>query len=54
MDYGQNMEMPWFGDTQPGDTYYYLPLTVNNLGIVDCIDDVVTTHVKRVGAMLLV
>ena len=49
VDYGQNMEIPWFGSTQPGDTYYYSPLTVNNLGIVDCVDDTLTAHVYHEG-----
>jgi hypothetical protein len=35
-DYCQNMEMPFFGKDQPGDTYYYTPKTINLFGIVDC------------------
>jgi hypothetical protein len=35
VDYGQNMDMPFFGSEQPGDTYYCTPKTVKNLGIVD-------------------
>jgi hypothetical protein len=35
VDYAQNMEKPYFGRDQPGDTYYFTPLTVNVLGIVD-------------------
>jgi hypothetical protein len=35
VDYGQNMEMPWLGKAQPGDAYYYTPLHVYNLGIID-------------------
>jgi hypothetical protein len=35
VDYGQNMALPWFGTSQPGDTYYYTPLTIFNLGVVD-------------------
>jgi hypothetical protein len=35
VDYGQNMQLPWFGTSQPGDTYYYTPLTIFNLGVVD-------------------
>jgi hypothetical protein len=35
--YGQNMQLlPWFGTSQPGDTYYYTPLNVFNL--VGCVD----------------
>ena len=26
-DYGQNMEMPAFNKSQPGETYYYSPLS---------------------------
>ena len=37
VDYGQNMEMPCFGSNQPGDTYYFTPLSVYNLGIVNCV-----------------
>jgi hypothetical protein len=35
VDYGQNMELPMFGHEQPGDTYYFSPLTIYNLGVVD-------------------
>ena len=35
VDYGQNMEMPAFNQHQPGETYYYSPLSVYNLGVVD-------------------
>jgi hypothetical protein len=35
VDYGQNMELPYFGHEQPGDTYYFCPLTIYNLGVVD-------------------
>jgi len=34
-DFSQNMELPLFGAEQPGETYYYTPLTVNAFGIVD-------------------
>jgi hypothetical protein len=36
VDYCQNMEMPFFGKDQPGETYYFTPKTINLLGIVDC------------------
>jgi hypothetical protein len=36
VDFCQNMEMPFFGKDQPGDTYYFTPKTINLLGIVDC------------------
>ena len=35
VDYGQNMEMPAFNASQPGETYYYSPLSVYNLGVVN-------------------
>jgi hypothetical protein len=35
VEYGQNMELPIFNSEQPGATYYYSPMTVNNLGMVD-------------------
>jgi hypothetical protein len=35
-DYCQNMEMPFFGKDQPGQTYYYTPKTINLFGVVDC------------------
>ena len=35
VDYAQNMELPWFGETQPGETYYYTPLAIYNFGVVD-------------------
>jgi hypothetical protein len=35
-DYCQNMEMPFFGKDQPGETYYNTPETINLFGIVDC------------------
>jgi hypothetical protein len=35
-DYCQNMEMPFFGKDQPGETYYYTPKTINLFGVVDC------------------
>jgi hypothetical protein len=35
VDYGQNMSLPSFGTSQPGDTYYYYTsLTIFNLGVV--------------------
>ena len=35
VDFGQNMELPVFNTQQPGCTYYYSPLSVYNLGVVD-------------------
>ncbi len=30
------MEMPSFGENQPGDTYYFTLLSVYNVGVVNC------------------
>ena len=35
VDYGQNMELPVFNHNQPGCTYYYPPLGIFNLGVVN-------------------
>ncbi len=35
VDYGQNMELPFVDETQTGDTYYYTPMIVYNLGVVN-------------------
>ena len=35
-DYSQNIELPFFGNSQPGDTYYFSHLKVNVFGVVDC------------------
>ena len=35
VDYGQNMELPVYNKEQPGVTYYYSPLSIYNLGIVN-------------------
>ena len=35
VNYGQNMELPVYNDEQPGCAYYYSPLSVYILGIVN-------------------
>lgn len=35
IDYAQNTYMPHLGDEQPGETYYYSPVNVYTLGIVN-------------------
>ncbi len=35
VDYGQNMQLPVFNQEQPGTTYYYSPVNIYNLGVVD-------------------
>jgi hypothetical protein len=34
-DYSQNLGLPHFGEEQPGDTYYFSPLSVFVFGVVD-------------------
>jgi hypothetical protein len=36
MDYSQNLGLPHFGDEQPGETYYYSPLSIFCFGTIDC------------------
>lgn len=33
---GQNLSLPNFAGEQPGDTYYFSPISVNLFGVVDC------------------
>ena len=35
VDYGQNMELPLYNSKQPGVPYYYSPLSIYNLGVVN-------------------
>ena len=35
VDYGQNMEIPVYKEQQPGCTYYFSPLSMYNLGVVN-------------------
>ena len=35
VDFGQNMELPVYNKEQPGCSYYYSPLGIYNLGMVD-------------------
>ncbi len=48
VDYGQNMELPVYNANQPGCTYYFSPLSVYNLGMVDhahkCANGKVSEH----------
>jgi hypothetical protein len=34
-DYSQNLDLPYLGEHQPGETYYFSPLTVNCFGIAN-------------------
>jgi hypothetical protein len=35
VDYGQNMELPMYNKDQPGCMYYFSPMSIYNLGVVD-------------------
>jgi hypothetical protein len=35
VDYGQNMELPVYNKEQPGCTYFFSPLSIYNLGVVN-------------------
>jgi hypothetical protein len=35
VDYGQNMELPVYNKEPPGCTYYFSPMSIYNLGVVD-------------------
>jgi hypothetical protein len=39
-DYSQNGELPSFGDQQPGEVYYFSPLSINIFGIVNFDKDI--------------
>jgi len=39
MDFCQNLDLPHLGGEQPGDTYYYSPIWLYCLGIVDVAED---------------
>ena len=36
VDYCQNLQLPSFNKDQPGETYFYVPMNVYCLGIVEC------------------
>ena len=44
-DYAQNLDLPHFGGEQPGDTYYYSPLTINVFGVVDYSVEVMDAYI---------
>jgi hypothetical protein len=46
-DYAQNLSIPNFAAEQPGETYYYSPLSCYCFGMVDC-----STNPIRLAAML--
>ena len=48
-DYSQNLQLPHFGEEQPGETYYYCPLNVAAFGVVDCQNDHLSAYVYHEG-----
>ena len=44
-DYCQNLDLPHFGCEQPGETYYYSPLSVSVFGLADHATEVLDAHV---------
>ena len=34
-DYAQNLSLPHYGEEQPGDTYYFTPLSMHVFGLVN-------------------
>jgi hypothetical protein len=49
-DYSQNLNLPHFGSTQPGETYFYSPLTIYLFGVVDTSNnDHLIGHIFREG-----
>lgn len=43
-DFAQNIECPFFGQQQPGQTYYYSPLSLYLFGIVDACQETERLH----------
>jgi hypothetical protein len=49
-DYSQNLNLPHFGSTQPGETYFYTPLILYLFGVVDTSNhDHLIGHLFREG-----
>jgi hypothetical protein len=46
VDYGQNMDMPVFNSNEPGEMYYYSPLSVYNLGVVNAAHVIDNDHLN--------
>jgi hypothetical protein len=47
VDYGQNMELPVYNKEQPGVTYYFSPLSIYNLGMVNHAHEYANGEVKE-------
>ena len=50
MDYCQNLDLPHLGGEQPGDTYYYSPVWLYCLGIVDVSEDQLYAYIYEESA----
>jgi hypothetical protein len=49
-DYSQNVNLPHFESTQPGETYFHTPLSIYLFGVVDTSnDDHLIGHLFREG-----
>ena len=48
-DYSQNMDLPHFGTDQPGDTYYYSPLSIFVFGVVNFATNMMNAFVYDEG-----
>ena len=48
-DYSQNFGLPWFGNEQPGQTYYYSPLGIYIFGMANYATEVLTAYVYDEG-----
>ena len=50
MDYCQNLDLPHLGGEQPGDTYYYSPVWLYCLGLVDVAEDRLCPYIYEESA----
>jgi hypothetical protein len=48
-DYSQNLDLPHFGSEQPGDTFYFSPLTMLVFGLVDHSTKILSAYVYSEG-----
>ena len=48
-DYCQNMGLPYFGNEQVGDTYYYSPLTIYIFGMTNYATEILNAYVYHEG-----
>ena len=50
IDYCQNLDLPHLGGEQPGDTYYFSPVWMHCLGIVDVSKDQLYAYIYEESA----